>query len=711
MILKKIKVKKGNLKYFFIGGMAYNTKFTLESGSKNQYPFTTYYIFKIEDVVEEVRYRSLVYCKLPLICLQFEDYCKCIEFDLPARCGGVEIYPFIGLKETKDCYEIIFKHFPEITVKEKKSAWLGISKKRKIRLPEQGIEFRVREYETKTWQEAVVRFFKKQELNASISGIDNFMKKVKGALFRSYDAMLGTFIQMPWTNTTGFCMDKYSYSLLGFEAIRLNYFSELYEKTGDPDYREWCNALEKLFLNPKLRKKTKYGKVWYNITHFNGKELKGMFYLDVGYAGYPPGQATICYNLGKYLERSENKKLRELLRETLEYILNTQNNDGSWLAAHALKKFPLRRWKVSEGSTAECARALLQGYKLFGEEKYRNAALRALKFLDRENIICRNVLRDIGIDEPEAFSAILVTHAFLDAYEMFGEGKYLKSAENYAYHMLTWHYSHGKMNGFFHPISESITPRISPYESLMAVKLYKRLYEKTGNELWDKISDYLFSKVLEVVDKNYGLSEGIFFTFDGKFSPLPMEQTFATAELLHTCLLYGSYKREILERKPIKIEESEEGITIEDCVKISKNGIKIKGSEFLILFSQPYSLSSKIYTRASNFFRNFGILNSIRDAKYVITGVNPPKRKANLKPVDLSGMKIEKGRGEVILKKELEFHKVKIKIFRAENLKMEIVVRVKAHDLVCNKVIINEKDYTLDTNWTNGGVFRKIIDL
>ena len=62
---------------------------------------------------------------------------------------------------------------------------------------------------------------------------DELIPKVKSVLFRSFDNEFGTFLQLPWTNSTGFCMDKYSYSLPGFDAKRLNYFQELYEKTGD----------------------------------------------------------------------------------------------------------------------------------------------------------------------------------------------------------------------------------------------------------------------------------------------------------------------------------------------------------------------------------------------------------------------------------------------------------------------------------------------
>jgi len=716
MLIKKISIPKDKLLYFFIGGMVYNDKFSFDTGSRNEYPFTTYYINRIMDKKEDdVRYKSLIYCKLPLICLQFESYCKCIEFDLTAECKGKKIFPFVGLNETEDSYEIIFKHFPETDMIEKKEAWLGFPKKIKLKMPAGKISFKVKEYTKKFWQEAVKDFFKNQKIQNQKIETKKLMIKVKEALFRSYDNETGTFIQMPWTNSTGFCMDKYSYSLLGFEAKGLNYFQELYERTGDPDYKDWVKSLEKLFLNSELQMETKNGFVWYNMTRFDGEKLKGLFYLDVGYAGYPPDQATISFNLGEYLQKKKNKQLEHLLKKNLNYILNTQNKDGSWLAALPYKTFKQRSWKKSEGSTAECARALLSGYKFFKDNRYKESAKRALKYLEKENIICRNVLRDIGIDEPEAFSAIIIIDAFLDAFEVFGEKKYIEFAQKYACHTLTWFYWYGELKGYFHPISESITPRISPFESLMLVETYKRMYKKTKEKIWDELANFLFMRVLEVKDKNNALSEGISPRFDGSLYFLPMEQTFATTELLHACLLYGSYKHIDLKNEKIDIEEKEDCFLVNKIIKINKKKfeMRIGKRELDFILSNPYGLKSRIYTRSSKFFRRFGLFNLIRDTKYVFTGVKPNQNKLKEKSISnyIKNYKVERRKNEILIQISLPFHKIEIRVFKSGKLKAEVLIFVKEHDLVCNKVIINNTDYTLKINWTNGGLFKKIIEL
>lgn len=713
--LKKIRVKKESLEYFFIGGMVYNKKLSFDTGSRNSYPFTSYFVDKVEDITEDgVRYRSLIYCKLPLICLQFKNHCKCIEFELPAKCGNKEVVPFVGLEESENYYEIIFKIFPEFYIREKKNAWLGFSKVKKIKMPSGKLMFKVKEYEKKDWTYAVKEFFEKQKIKYKLTVTGESIKKIKNALFRSYDDLLGTFIQMPWKNVTGFCMDKYSYSLLGFEAKRLNYFQQLYEKTNDPDYLHWTKKLEKLFLNKDLYREGNKGLVWYNTTHFNGKKLNGFFYLDIGYGGYPPGQATIAFNLGEYLERRKNEKLKRLLKKSLKYILNTQNKDGSWYSAIPSGGISKRKWEESEGSTGSCVRALLKGYEIFKDKKYVRSSKKALKFLERKNIICRNSLRDIAINEPEAFSAIVVLNAFLDAFEVFKKEKYLEFAKRYAYYLLGWAYWYGDLKGFFHPISESINPRISPYETLLLVNSFKRLSKKTHETFWSDISNYLFSKVLGVVDKNNGLSEGIFPKINGGFYGLPMEQTFATAELLYTCFIYNSYRYKKPKKLKLNVKEKNGYLILEDTVKINEREyeIKINGRKLKIEFSRPYKIRSKLYTKFSKSMRRFGLLNMARDIEYLFTGVHTPKRKKpSLELVDsyVKKFELEEGKDEVVVKVHTDFHKIRIRFYKAPKLRMEMKIFVKEHDLVCDRVLINGKDYTLDTNWTNGGIFKKEI--
>lgn len=724
MILKRMDVPKDGLEYFFIGGMNYGRDFKFQD-SENHYPFTTYYVSKVKDIVKNgTRYRSLFYCKLPLICLQYDDHCECIEFELPAKCEGKDVIPFVGLNENEENYEIIFRHFPEVTLKEKEEAWLGAGDQKKVKQPHGDVKFEVEKYKKKNWRKAVLDFFSKENLTSERDKAKKIMEGSKQALFRSYDSELGTFLQLPWKDTTGFAFSMYSYSLLSFEAKRLFYFYDLYKKTHDPIYEKWYKDLIDLFKNSNLYEKSDTGLFWRNMTQFNGDKLQGFSYLDVGYAGYPGGQGTISYYLGKYLKEEDDRELRELLHKNLDYILENQNSDGSWDSASSksllsLSNFGLRDWRKCEGATAQNVRALLLGTDLFGDEKYKNAARKGLSFLQRKNVVCKNVLRDIGINEPEGFSSILTVNAFLEAYDFFQKENYLEYAKIYGCNLLTYHYWYGDLKGQFHPITESITPRISPYESLLAVKAYNKLYRSTQKRFWKKIRDSLFSRICDLLEENYELSEGIFPKYQGERYHLPMKQTFATAELLHTSSIYETYKVNKAEREEIKIEDRGDVLILEGEIRIGKDEFYVRDeSEKLeIWMSNPYSLGSKIKTKLLNWMRKFGKLNSLLDIGYIFKGVRPSPGDVDLQPLKLhiQNLEVERKEKEIKVTADLPFHHIELSFYKSsETLHMELLIDVKAHDLQCNKVMVSFRkkyDETLKTNWTHGGTYKRDFPL
>lgn len=733
MLLEDIEVPKdnGNLKYFFIGGMNYARDFRFQESHK-KYPFNTYYIDRIEDVIHEgINYRSLFYCKIPLICLQFEDECECIEFELPASCGSRKTYPFVGLTETDSSYHIIFKHF-EFTLKQKDTAWLGRGRKKRVKEECKQVEFNVKRYKTTDWVEAVRGFLdNKNNKNLKNAGfndnkVNGICWKSKEALKRSYDSELGTFLQLPWKDSSGFVFSLYSYSMPSYEARRLSYFSQLYEKTGDPEFKNWMERLRELFVNTEMCSETENGLFWYNMTHYDGKRLTGYSYMDVGFAGYPGGQGLISRSLLEYLEREEDKDIDELVKKNVDFILSTQNSDGSWNAAIPFKKFNpssmVTTWSRSEGATAENVRALLMAYKRYGDIKHEDTALKGLEYLQQENPICRNVLRDIGLEEPEGYSAILALNAFLDAYELFGDGRYLDYANIYAHHLLTFHYWYGSIYGHFHPITESITPRLSPFESLMAVKAYRRMGTATGDELWNNVSNMLLSRTLELVDQNGGLSEGVFVKYDGSLQTLEMEQTFATAELLHTISGFDCYQYRPIEKKEVKVENSGDKIVVEGFLEINKHHFEVVDNKnnyrLEIKLSKPYKLSSRLKTSLLNRLRRLGLVAGVVDLKYLWKGVYQPEEKVDLQSLKkyITSYRVNKKDGEVVVEAELPYHRLLIQIFKDNSgmVCMDLSIDVKGHDLKCNKVVISfDEDYdeTLKTNWTHGGFYRRTFQI
>jgi hypothetical protein len=93
----------------------------------------------------------------------------------------------------------------------------------------------------------------------------------------------------------------------------------------------------------------------------------------------------------------------------------------------------------------------------------------------------------------------------------------------------------------FHPISYSITPRLSPFEATRIVSTFKRLAGLTDDPFWDILADKSYQQVKQWITENGGLSEGV-FPINGTLRRLPMEQTFATVELMRSCLHYAQPK-------------------------------------------------------------------------------------------------------------------------------------------------------------------------
>ena len=739
-LIKEIIIGKEELRYAFIGGMwYYRGRFDLESDISLPYPFSTYYTLKIPDKRYNGRVcRSLIYTKMPVIALQFKDRCIFMEFDPVIEVKGKEIFPFISLHEDQSSYIISFHIFNRYSIKTKESAWLGFGKKRKICVglkPGDSFEFRLRIKEIKDWKEGVRDFVsKKLPKEAKIEDPYRIFLKGKNALWRSFDSLTGTFLQLPWSRAPGFVFVNSSYSLPSFDAVRLHYFERWFRESGDEDFKEWSNRLRDIFKNPRLYKRglrKGRGIIWYNMTNLAGDDLEGFFYMDCGYSGYPGGQATIAFHLLRFLEMEKDEELDRLVRESLDYIASTQKGNGSWPMAIRQEGFirfrpeDLERFET-HGGTAECVRALLLGYRRFGDGEMLERALRGLNYLDTEYPVCYHGLRDIGIREAEAFSAIAVMEAFMDAFEVLGKRDYLERALTYAYYALTWFYFYDtkqmELSFNFHPISESITPRISPYESLLLVSTYNRLSKLSGDPFWKDIAKILFVRTIRWTSENGGICEGIFPRFSNGLEPLPMEQTFATVELMNASTNFFRFqdKRDEHE-KDIEEEDKDIEFVIRDGKKLILllrgreklvfdvekfriepiDGVQMSEHGIFFSFFDPYSLSSSIKRRIKRFLRGrYGkFLLGLSEVKSFIWGVREPRivREPKVYPLE----KVKKKRFSVEIEKnntakiyyQTSLHRIESRI-RAlrENGKIRVlfdplIIKVLGHDLSCKKVL------------------------
>lgn len=760
ILLKKIKIEKKPLLYSFLGGMWYTkNSFSLKQDISLPYPFSTYYTIKIPDkIIDDVCYRSLLYIKTPLMVLQFNESCIAIEFDPFIKINNKEIFPFITLEENDEFYFISFYLFSSFEIKKKDSAWLGFPKKEKIEISlKKGdtFNFCVKTFEYKNWKEAVEHIFKKHiPKDIAIEKPEEIFKSAKNALYRSYDDLTGSFIQLPWKYAPGFTFSNASYSLTSYEAVRLNYFSKWSDEIKDEQFKKWSERLKQHFSNPVLYKKNpKIGKgiIWYNMTNLTKKGLTGYYYMDCGYSGYPGGQATIAYNILQFLEKHPDEKLTELTKKSLEYLMSTQKTNGSWpmaLKQEGLMKF--RPEKLSEyethGGTAESASALLIGCKIFKDEKMKKAAINALSYLDDVYPICYNGLRDIGLNEPEAFSAVNIINAFIESYKITKDKKYLQSAENYAYYILPWFYLYDTkgwtMKFDFHPISYSITPRLSPYETTWIVSTFLRLAKYNNNALWVKIAKSAFNSATKWISENGGLSEGVFPKDFTEMQSLPMEQTFATAELMKAAYNFIEDKKILSEKKPektykikklhllktrdfLEIKNEKETIARFNLKKCSFDYIKgQKLNKYGISFSfyGPYLIKSRIKRRIKQILRGSvgKYLLSAPDAKYFVHGVCGPrtikKPKIDMFEKHVKNYKIvslEKYSSTIEFLSD--FHKIILKLSVYEDKDQvkiiidPIEIKMLKHDLDCHKVLIPIVGAELKDHKSDNLVFEKIV--
>jgi len=406
--------------------------------------------------------------------------------------------------------------------------------------------------------------------------------------------------------------------------------------------------------------------------------------------------------------------------------LSTQRKNGSWpvaLRQEGLIKFRPEKLNESETycGTAECVRALLLGYKRFKKKEFKEAAFKGLEYLETSYPICYNGLRDTGINEAEAFSAISVIEAFLDIYELTKKKKYLDQALTYSYYTLTWFYLFDtdklKLKFNFHPISESITPRLSPYETCLIISTYMRIYEKTRNYFWKKLSKIIYREVSKVITPNGGLCEGVFPKFFDGFHLLPMEQTFATTELAKASLNFFSKSREkektrkinsreIIfkrERDMLIIYHNEKEVLRFDVKNFKINFInntRIEKYGFSLSFYNPYSFKNRAKLKLKKIFRGkylkyFFCMSMIN---YLFKGVYAPQplKQNKLCLFEKQPKKdygIVKRNNSVYIFCKTDLHKIEC-LIKAEikNKKLHIkfeplLIRLLEHDLDCRKVL------------------------
>lgn len=742
--------------YWFIGGLRYGKgKIDLETESEINFPYTTYYTDKVLSFTKNgTRYIPLSEIKLPLIVLQYKDRCLAAQIEPVIDTEEGPAHHFIGM--TDRGLEIVVPE--KFRRKTKDAEWLGKGKKKTQRNPD------VKEYSLNfkqfdNWQEAVETELdrKIESPNIEDEEINKAFEDAQNWLFRAWDDELGVFLQLPWRKRPGFALDEYSYGLTSCEASRLDYFDEM--SNVHEEFSYWSERLKNVFKDDNMQKRDlKHGEgmAWYNTIYFNGKEIEGRFYLGTGYCGYPGGQSSISAHLLNYLERKDDRELENLVKENLQYILSTQKDSGAWPAAlKNERELPLKKkdyyGKVSEGATGESVKVLLKAWSYFGDEKYRKSAERGLEYLSEEYPVCRNGLRDIGTDEIEAFSAFAVIEAFLEASKVLNDDKWLEDADTYCSYLESWMLTYSgepDLKGVCHPISETITQRISPFETIKTAKILLKASEVLEKELTNKIGLKALEKGLETINNTGGMSEGVFYFFGEENKSLETEQSFATSELLHTIYRFSDSigktekKTDKKEESSLKLEKNRivsNNSTAFDLEKFGFAKIREDTISQELMFKGPYSRRSRLRSKILSKMRKINYSVALKDVKSLWKGIKPKDISYSSKSfsdVDKTiETSIEDGRCVFSIDADIYIIEGEARINEENFFEVEFEISTSIHDLICEKVVIEtNKDKESDPqednrinlenselteegfdisrkgNWTHGGLYRgKIV--
>ena len=695
----------GEPDYMFIGGLKYMEKGEERSAvpyGKTGFPYDRYYSQRILHRKErDGIFVSSIYTKMPLVLAEKSGKYLYVHHEpIIFSKNGVRLISFIKLSD-----ELRLSIFGEYDYLFKDTPWLGRGKKRKKRTAlKKGdvVEIRVRIREGNGNWISGIKDYLGNLPDIKVDGSP--LSRIKKAFRRCYNAGFGCFMQLPYKNSTGFLFSDYSYNLMAFEAMRLNIFHKAWKLTGDDEYKEWVGALRNLLKDPKFSIKTELGRVWYNSSVSDGKELRPFTYLGDTYGAYPGGQAEIAYNLMEYRMDSGDKGFDALIKETLEYIMNTQNSDGSWpMARKDTIKCPRPKTtkRKSVGNTAACVKALALAYMIYNDERYLKHAKRGAEWLDMKYPKGFNAVLDAGIDEVEALSAIYVIDAFIEMWKDTKDERYAESAERWAYHSLTWLYlwdtKELDIKYMMGPFSATITPRASPYETVMLSNALHRLHEISGDGFWKRMSDILLRRAMDFTERDGGLSEAYSINENGLVG-IPVEQCFASTELLRAYLRLPikhdkREKKEVHRYERPEIKGREVLVNGKEMIELRENGMirlfdKIDmGFSFYDVYSERQRKSLKRHRLA----RKLGKISLIREIPAIFRGYGDRKREKGMIPWE----KVEKrwdmgldGNG-VYTVFGAEFHRIELNILIGnDEIAIRMNIRVLSDDLYMSHHIL-----------------------
>lgn len=401
--------------------------------------------------------------------------------------------------------------------------------------------FSIKEYEVEgSWLDIVQMYLKEQNfetLGAEEVQSEFHFTKVLSWLYSVFEPKTGIFIGNKSRDDPGF---KGYRSLPTYNTLVVDLYN-LSKITNNPKLQEMERKTKDLLLHPKASFLFSDGRVWHNTLHYYRYKKKPLFssHLGTGLAGYPGGQATVLRALLERIKRGDDdKRLIDITKEGLTWLVNNLNPDGHWNRVHYIFKettgieLETGSNSYSTGGNAEGVLALLLAYEAFNGLSYLEKGMLALDWVNQfaeNSVLTSGYLRDNKQIEPDGVSAIFALQANVKAYELTGKEEYLDYACKFAWYMITWQRWWDIPS--FDTLVFSFTPRIAPCETVWAAEAYLDLYRITGDELWLRFSQIAFNAI-NYENKFEGYSEAIYYDENLKLYELNFECVYTASAVL-----------------------------------------------------------------------------------------------------------------------------------------------------------------------------------
>ena len=231
----------------------------------------------------------------------------------------------------------------------------------------------------------------------------------------------------------------------------------------------------------------------------------------------------------------EHADWRQAFMKTADFLVDHQNEDGSYYRAYntdgtvCLDKTNMSYQGDSKLNTPIAIRFLGKVYELTGEEKYKQAALRAAEF--GYNTLYRDIGKYVGgtPDNPNTVdkeAAIYAMYGFDAAYVLSGDEKYAKALEHATVSVMSWTltydyavpYASSGTYDMVNPFKQGglkglgfIATGHSSVDTFASVASYDlyRQYVRTGNALYKQFAGLLQNNTK--VASNHDSSKGYYY--------------------------------------------------------------------------------------------------------------------------------------------------------------------------------------------------------